>query len=98
MSENESGEDVQIVQVESQTDTENDDEFEVRRNVSVKKAKVEKEEEALVKSEDDETVDGCPICFEPWTSGGLHRVCSLRCGHLFGKQHYLIYIINCIAA
>jgi len=31
-------------------------------------------------------VDGCPICFEPWTSGGLHRVCALRCGHLFGKQ------------
>lgn len=35
---------------------------------------------------DDNGVDGCPICFEPWTSGGLHRVCSLRCGHLFGKQ------------
>ncbi|PJF17720.1 RING finger and WD repeat domain-containing protein 3 [Paramicrosporidium saccamoebae] len=40
-------------------------------------------------SDDDHCTDGCPICFEPWSSGGLHRVCSLRCGHLFGKQYYL---------
>ncbi|KAL0968108.1 hypothetical protein UPYG_G00262510 [Umbra pygmaea] len=26
----------------------------------------------------------CPICFEPWTSVGTHRLASLRCGHLFG--------------
>lgn len=37
------------------------------------------------------TVEGCPICFEPWTSGGLHRVCSLRCGHLFGRQYALTF-------
>lgn len=34
----------------------------------------------------EQDADGCPICYEPWTSGGIHRVCSLRCGHLFGKQ------------
>ncbi|KAG0557278.1 hypothetical protein KC19_11G116300 [Ceratodon purpureus] len=27
----------------------------------------------------------CPICMEPWTSTGNHRICSLACGHLFGK-------------
>lgn len=27
----------------------------------------------------------CPICFEPWTNTGDHRLISLRCGHLFGK-------------
>ncbi|TPX34424.1 hypothetical protein SeLEV6574_g08288 [Synchytrium endobioticum] len=27
----------------------------------------------------------CPICFEPWTSEGKHRIVSLKCGHLFGK-------------
>lgn len=35
---------------------------------------------------DDDDDDGCPICFEPWTSAGIHRLCSLRCGHLFGKS------------
>ncbi|PAA87850.1 hypothetical protein BOX15_Mlig026854g1 [Macrostomum lignano] len=30
--------------------------------------------------------EGCTICFEPWTSSGEHRVCALRCGHLFGKS------------
>ena len=29
---------------------------------------------------------GCPICLEPWTNSGRHRLCSLRCGHLFGRQ------------
>ena len=27
----------------------------------------------------------CVICFEPWTNFGDHQVCSLKCGHLFGK-------------
>ncbi|KAH9554388.1 hypothetical protein CY35_08G061300 [Sphagnum magellanicum] len=28
----------------------------------------------------------CPICMEAWTSIGSHRICSLACGHLFGKS------------
>lgn len=39
------------------------------------------------RDESEQDADGCPICYEPWTSGGIHRVCSLRCGHLFGKQY-----------
>lgn len=33
-----------------------------------------------------EAEDGqlCPICFDNWTSTGDHRICSLKCGHLFG--------------
>ncbi|UJR07685.1 hypothetical protein I4U23_011970 [Adineta vaga] len=34
------------------------------------------------KENDDE---GCPICFEPWTTSGAHRLVSTYCGHLFGK-------------
>ena len=30
-------------------------------------------------------ISSCPICLEPWTSSGRHRICSLKCGHLFGK-------------
>ena len=28
----------------------------------------------------------CSICLELWTNSGLHRVVSLKCGHLFGKS------------
>ncbi|KAJ8665105.1 hypothetical protein QAD02_006767 [Eretmocerus hayati] len=40
---------------------------------------------------DDDTVESdqkCPICLAGWTSVGNHRLCSLKCGHLFG--------LNCI--
>lgn len=30
--------------------------------------------------------ENCPICFEPWTNSGSHRLASLKCGHLFGKS------------
>lgn len=36
--------------------------------------------------EDEEEGDCCPICFETWTTSGLHRLCSLKCGHLFGQS------------
>ncbi|XP_063887090.1 E3 ubiquitin-protein ligase RFWD3-like isoform X2 [Scylla paramamosain] len=28
----------------------------------------------------------CPICFDPWTNKGDHRLSSLKCGHLFGYE------------
>ncbi|GFO20948.1 E3 ubiquitin-protein ligase rfwd3-like [Plakobranchus ocellatus] len=47
---------------------------------NAKKVKVEVEEAA----HDDE--DCCPICLEPWSTGGEHRITSLQCGHLFGSS------------
>ncbi|XP_076063774.1 E3 ubiquitin-protein ligase rfwd3.L-like isoform X2 [Oratosquilla oratoria] len=35
-------------------------------------------------SEDDEG-QTCPICFEPWSNSGSHRLSSLKCGHIFGQ-------------
>ncbi|XP_054856683.1 E3 ubiquitin-protein ligase RFWD3 [Eublepharis macularius] len=35
-------------------------------------------------SEEEESGDTCAICFEEWTNAGGHRLCALRCGHLFG--------------
>jgi hypothetical protein len=29
----------------------------------------------------------CTICFESWKTSGLHRICCLKCGHLFGKRY-----------
>ncbi|VEL21013.1 unnamed protein product [Protopolystoma xenopodis] len=34
----------------------------------------------------EEDSESCPICFEPWTSSGIHRLCCLKCGHLFGFE------------
>lgn len=37
----------------------------------------------------DETIgedQRCPICLEIWSNSGEHRLCSLRCGHLFGLK------------
>ncbi|KAJ7998023.1 hypothetical protein DPEC_G00218240 [Dallia pectoralis] len=35
----------------------------------------------------DETEgENCPVCFEPWTTSGEHRLAALRCGHLFGHN------------
>lgn len=36
------------------------------------------------KSEKDVEENSCSICLEPWSTGGEHRITSLKCGHLFG--------------
>ena len=28
----------------------------------------------------------CSVCYEPWTTTGIHRLVSLKCGHLFGES------------
>ncbi len=28
----------------------------------------------------------CSICYDTWNASGRHRICSLKCGHLFGKS------------
>ncbi|GFS01423.1 E3 ubiquitin-protein ligase RFWD3-like [Elysia marginata] len=46
---------------------------------NAKKLKLETE-----KSEKDAEENSCSICLEPWSTGGEHRITSLKCGHLFG--------------
>ncbi|KAI5062876.1 hypothetical protein GOP47_0021423 [Adiantum capillus-veneris] len=55
----------------------------VTNNINSPKAPSRAEEEAH-----GETADGmnCPICMEPWTGEGIHRICCLACGHLFGRS------------
>ena len=54
---------------------------------TAKKAKSDQETPNLNQDEDDDD-DGafCPICFEPWTNSGEHRIASLKCGHFFGQS------------
>ncbi|XP_044764495.1 E3 ubiquitin-protein ligase RFWD3-like [Coccinella septempunctata] len=35
-------------------------------------------------NEDDGQI--CPICLDNWTNSGEHRICCLKCGHLFGHS------------
>ncbi|XP_074660083.1 E3 ubiquitin-protein ligase rfwd3.L-like [Tubulanus polymorphus] len=39
---------------------------------------------AMLSPEQDDDSECCPICFESWSTSGEHRICSLKCGHLFG--------------
>ncbi|XP_059613582.1 E3 ubiquitin-protein ligase RFWD3 [Phlebotomus argentipes] len=40
------------------------------------------------KPNDEDDDDGilCPICYEEWDMSGIHRLTSLKCGHLFGHS------------
>lgn len=39
-------------------------------------------------SDEEREDDGriCPICLDNWTNSGEHRICALKCGHLFGLK------------
>ena len=37
-------------------------------------------------SADEEEGSSCPICLDTWSSSGVHRLVSLKCGHLFGES------------
>ncbi|KAH8249367.1 hypothetical protein KR032_008969, partial [Drosophila birchii] len=37
-------------------------------------------------------LNSCPICLSPWESQGDHRIISLSCGHLFGKNCLLQHL------
>lgn len=41
---------------------------------------------------DVDSDQACPICMEQWTSSGEHRLCCLRCGHLFGHSCILRWL------
>lgn len=45
---------------------------------------IEIEEPPLKASQDEPST--CMICMEEWTIGSQHRVCCLKCGHLFGRS------------
>lgn len=49
----------------------------------------------LNKSEVEDSDQACPICMEQWTSSGDHRLCCLRCGHLFGHSCILKWLQCC---
>ncbi|CAK9829002.1 E3 ubiquitin-protein ligase RFWD3 [Anthophora retusa] len=78
----------EIINLENDTqpdDTKDNDDNESK----AKKAK----ETSLDESEVDSD-QSCPICMDLWTSSGEHRLCCLRCGHLFGHSCILRWLQN----
>ncbi|KAI8852371.1 hypothetical protein BC829DRAFT_74524 [Chytridium lagenaria] len=41
---------------------------------------------------EDKPESECTICSEAWTNFGPHRLCSLKCGHLFGEKCIMDWI------
>ncbi|KAH7663040.1 E3 ubiquitin-protein ligase RFWD3 protein [Dioscorea alata] len=37
----------------------------------------------------------CPVCYEPWTSEGPHRVCCILCGHVYGRSCLEKWVERC---
>lgn len=35
---------------------------------------------------DDDAGTTCTVCFDQWTIGTDHRICALKCGHLYGRS------------
>lgn len=46
----------------------------------------EKDNKKRSLSEDEDDGRLCPICLDNWTNTGEHRICALKCGHLFGYK------------
>ena len=85
-----------IISTSSQTEHISLDSFEIQdfdSNARKRKCPIEPIETSqleLPKRKSDTSADlesnCCSICYEPWTSTGLHRLVSLKCGHLFGDN------------
>ncbi|XP_005109033.1 E3 ubiquitin-protein ligase RFWD3 [Aplysia californica] len=59
-------------------------EDEVAANDSKEEEKMDSNDKKTKVEEEDEEEESCPICLEPWSTGGEHRITCLKCGHLFG--------------
>eukprot|EP01080_Neovahlkampfia_damariscottae_P000297 gene297-6711_t len=63
-----------------------DDEDDIR--ITNKRSTIQKIEQIpkKMKYENLEKSNTCSICLEPWNCSGIHQICCLECGHLFGKN------------
>ncbi|CRK87530.1 CLUMA_CG001330, isoform A [Clunio marinus] len=64
---------------------------------SVAKRKRRRTTPVPISNKEDEDDDGatCTICLDNFQSAGIHRVISLKCGHLFGESCIKRWIKEC---
>ncbi|KAK2566406.1 E3 ubiquitin-protein ligase RFWD3 [Acropora cervicornis] len=76
----------QVERSRNTTEANSPDVFEIRPS-KPSKTKSSKAAKSPFKSpEKDDDSQCCPICLEPWSNSGSHRLASLSCGHLFGRS------------
>ncbi|XP_008549760.1 E3 ubiquitin-protein ligase RFWD3 [Microplitis demolitor] len=76
-----------IVVIDDDSDDTQNQDVDEEIEMAKKKLKLDiktKEDKAAEEDEDNDTGRLCPICMDYWSNSGDHRLCSLRCGHLFG--------------
>ncbi|KAG7189497.1 hypothetical protein KM043_017191 [Ampulex compressa] len=57
---------------------------------------IETTKEMDIDDSDLDSDQSCPICMDLWTSSGEHRLCCLKCGHLFGHSCILRWLqVSC---
>ncbi|XP_066592526.1 E3 ubiquitin-protein ligase rfwd3.S-like isoform X2 [Prorops nasuta] len=60
---------------------------------------IENQTEYIANNSDSENDESCPICMDEFTNSGEHRICCLRCGHLFGHSCILRWLqTSCTSA
>lgn len=70
------------VEIQNNTNGPGTPESENECNSDERSEKDNKEITSSLYDDDDGSI--CPICLDAWTNSGAHRICSLKCGHLFG--------------
>lgn len=61
--------------------------------------KAKKAKETTLDNSDVDSDQSCPICMDLWTGSGDHRLCCLKCGHLFGHSCILKWLqTSCTSA
>lgn len=80
--------DMSFADFQTQRRSERSEEKKKKNEEDKKETTVAVEASNKVADGDDDENDGktCTICFDQWTSNGKHRLCSLKCGHLFGFE------------
>lgn len=77
---------VQVLHSVSSSAVNSPDDFQLKASKSFKIKPLKIAKSPLKSPEKDDDSQCCPICFEPWSNSGSHRLASLSCGHLFGRS------------
>lgn len=76
----------QVERSRNTTEANSPDVFEIRPSKPSKTKSSRAAKSPFKSPEKDDDSQCCPICLEPWSNSGSHRLASLSCGHLFGRS------------
>ncbi|XP_050303639.1 E3 ubiquitin-protein ligase RFWD3-like [Anthonomus grandis grandis] len=75
--------------MEIETDGEDSQETAEQKDTETEENPSQGPSQSYLAEEDGAT---CSVCLESWTNCGAHRICSLKCGHLFGHKCILRWL------